>query len=376
MKVLLLAPANNVHTKKWLEYYNSIGIKVVNVSLENHRDMSPDCKLENVDRIYLDLKINHKISYILTVSKLKKIIKKENPDILHSHYASSYGLIGALAKFSPFVISVWGSDIYDFPNKNVIAKATLQFALQKADYICATSPALERETKKYLKEEKPLYITPFGVDVSQFKPRDKRPVNNGGFKIGIAKRMEPKYGIEYLLEGYKLFLDKVEPEKRGSIELLLAGEGAYTGEYKRLAEDLGIRKQVKFLGRIEHEKIPDFISSLHVVVVSSLIESFGVSAVEAQACGVPVIATNVGGLPEVVIDRESGYIVPSEDPESIADRLYLLYTDPSKQLELGRRGREHVLLNYDWTENSKRMSDLYEQIARDKGEFNHEFASK
>jgi L-malate glycosyltransferase len=373
MKVLLLAPANNVHTKKWLEYYNSKGIIVVNVSLANHKDEHPDEHLENVSRIYLDLKISHKVSYIFTVSKLKRIIKSEKPDLVHSHYASSYGLIGALADFSPYVVSVWGSDIYDFPKKNVLTKSILTFALQKADYICATSPALEQETRKYLKEEKPLYITPFGVDMGKFKPAVGEG-NKTGFRIGLAKRMEPKYGIEYLLKGYKLFLDKIdEPEE---IELHLAGEGIYMDEYKRLAESLGIYERVKFLGRIKHETVPDFITSMNVMVISSLIESFGVSAVEAQACGVPVIATNVGGLPEVVIDHETGYIVPSENPDAIAEKLFLLYSDASKRKELGEKGRQHVTAHYDWEENSKRMSDLYSEIVSNKGESSHEYATK
>ncbi|NMH67683.1 glycosyltransferase [Bacillus sp. RO3] len=364
MKVLLLAPANNVHTKKWLDYYNSIGIQVMNISLENHKDSNRHISWENVSRVYLNLKWNHKISYLFTVSRLKRIIREYKPDLIHSHYASSYGLIGALTGFSPYILSVWGSDVYDFPKRNVMNRMILKYALGKADYICSTSPALEQETKIYIDESKPLSITPFGVDVTQFKP-DPTKKKEGPFKIGIAKGMEPKYGIEYLLKGFKLFLRSLGDEGQ-SVRLQLAGDGPYFAKYRKLAEDLGILENVEFLGRIAHEDVPDFISSLHIFVISSLIESFGVSAVEAQACGVPVVATNVGGLPEVVRDGETGYLIPSKDPAALAEKLLYLYKNPSERKKLGENGREHVLNHYDWEDNSKRMIELYNEIINGK----------
>jgi L-malate glycosyltransferase len=364
MKVLLLAPANNVHTTKWLDYYNSIGIQVMNISLENHKDSTGQIPWENVSRAYLNLKLNHKISYLFTVSRLKKIIKNYQPDLIHSHYASSYGLIGALSGFSPYILSVWGSDIYDFPNKNMMNKIILQYALKKADYICSTSPALEQETKKYIEPDKPLFITPFGVDLNKFMPRDS-VLEDRPFKIGIAKGMEPKYGIEYLLKGFKLFLDKLDADRENVI-LQLAGDGPFYEQYVKLSIDLGISQNVEFLGRIAHEDIPEFISSLHIFVISSLIESFGVSAVEAQACGVPIVATNVGGLPEVVLDGETGCLIPSQDPEALADKLLYLYTNPSIRENLGIKGREHVSNHYNWLDNSKRMIELYNEIIIEK----------
>jgi L-malate glycosyltransferase len=362
MKVLLLAPANNVHTKKWLDYYNSVGIEVMNISLENHKDSTEHIPWENVSRVYLNLKLNHKISYLFTVSRLKRIIRDYKPDLIHSHYASSYGLIGALTGFSPYILSVWGSDIYDFPKRNVMNRIILKYALRKADYICSTSPALEQETKKYIDANKPLAITPFGVDTTQFKPNLTEKVE-GQFRIGIAKGMEPKYGIEYLLKGFKLFLDTLGSERQ-YVRLQLAGDGPYMTKYMKLTEDLGISDNVEFLGRIAHEDVPDFISSLHIFVISSLIESFGVSAVEAQACGVPVVATNVGGLPEVVLDGETGYLIPSKDPAALADKLLYLYKDSSEREKLGRNGRDHVINHYDWEENSKRMIDIYNEIVK------------
>ncbi|WP_335870578.1 glycosyltransferase [Bacillus sp. 2205SS5-2] len=371
MKILFLAPANNVHTKKWLDYYDSIGIEVVNISLANHKD-SQENSWTHIKRVYLDLVVPHKIAYFFTVGKLNKIIKDEKPDLLHSHYASSYGLIGALANFHPYILSVWGSDIYDFPKKNFISKGILEFALKKSDVICSTSPALERETKKYLKNSKPMVITPFGVDIMNFKPKEKsHEVVNPKFKIGIAKGMEPKYGVEYLINGFKLFLDGLGLEEK-EVELEIAGDGPYLEEYKQLTNKLGITDKVNFLGRVDHAQIPKFISSLDVFVIPSLIESFGVAAVEAQACGVPVIASNVGGLPEVVKDGVTGFLVPPEDAQKIAEKLELLYTNESKRTEFGISGREHVILNYDWNENTKLMSDLYKEIVIESGGAQHE----
>lgn len=364
MKVVVLGPANNVHTKKFLDYYNSKGIETINVSFDTHRDDEDRNKWKHVKTEYLAVRFSHKLSYFLTVPALKKILAREKPDIFHSHYISSYGVIGALAAYHPYIISVWGKDIYEFPNEGKINGKMVRYALQKADVICSTSEVMKIETNKHT--EKNVEVTPFGVDMEVFKPTNNQ-TDNGKLVFGIVKTMDEKYGIRFLLEGYAQFREMVGNDKYQNTHLKIVGGGPRLEEYEALAEKLGVSDQTTFTGKIPHSEVPAAINECDVFFVPSTVdsESFGVAAVEAQACEVPVVVANVGGLPEVMIDGVTGYIIPTKDSKAIADKMLFFMEHPEEISPMGKRGREHVIEHYRWEENAELMLNIYERILKE-----------
>jgi L-malate glycosyltransferase len=365
MKITVFAPANNVHTQKWLDYYNKKGYDVLNISFSSHRDEQDRSKWPNVRTVYLDVKFANKLAYFLTVPALKRILAKEQPDIFHSHYVSSYGLIGALANYHPYIVSVWGMDIYDFPKEGKINAELVKYALKKADVICSTSEVMKIETSQYT--DKDIEVTPFGVDMERFKPMHEQR-DSGRFIFGIVKTMTEKYGIRYLLEGYARFKEMVDPEQYAKTHLKIVGGGPLLEEYKQLAVRLGISDQTTFTGRIVHDDVPKAINEMDVFFVPSTLdsESFGVAAVEAMACEVPVVVANVGGLPEVVKDGETGYVIPTKDPQAIAEKMKFFFENPDIGKEMGKKGRTHVMEHYRWEENAERMTAIYERVLQER----------
>lgn len=362
MKIAILAPANNVHTKKWLDYYNEKGYETINISFESHKDIEDRTHWENVSTHYLKLKLKNKLAYFLTVTELKSVLKKHNPDILHSHYISSYGVVGAMANFHPYIASVWGSDIYDFPKEGKLNELMVKYALKKADVICSTSYVMKKETEMYT--DKPIEVTPFGVDMNKFKPSEKTFSDKLSF--GIVKTMAEKYGIRYLLEGYSKFKNMISPEEFSKTDLHIVGGGPLLEDYKRLAEDLGVSEQTVFHGKIPHQEVPAMINSLDVFFVPSTLdsESFGVAAVEAQACEVPVVVSNVGGLPEVVLDSQTGFVIPTKDSAAIAEKMVTFSRQRELKESMGSQGRKHVISLYEWEQNAEIMSAIYEDTLK------------
>lgn len=363
MKIVLLAPANNVHTKKWLDFYNSKNIEVINVSFDSHRDQEDRSKWPNVKTVYLRLKMANKLAYFMTVGEVRHILRKEKPTLLHSHYISSYGVVAGLANFHPNVASVWGSDIYDFPKEGTVKKKLVEFALGKADMICSTSYVMAEETKLYTNKE--VEVTPFGVDMTTFTPGEKTE-DLDKVVFGIVKTMKEKYGIRYLLEGYRLFRDQVSEEEYKNTKLVIVGGGPLLDDYIALAKKLEIEEQVTFTGNIPHAEVPSYINQFDVFFVPSILdsESFGVAAVEAQACAVPVVVANVGGLPEVVKDGVTGYVIPTKDAGAIAAKMNELLHDKDHRKGLGENGRAHVVQEYEWVENAERMLVVYDKLLK------------
>ena len=197
-------------------------------------------------------------------------------------------------------------------------------------------------------------ITPFGVNIDIFKPDVLQKSEK--FIFGTVKTLEKKYGIDYLIKAVNLIKDKL-----GNWELWIAGTGFQKDELIKLTDSLDMADNVKFLGRVPHEKIPQLMQTMHLFTVTSVweCESFGVVAVEAAAVGLPVIASKLGGLTEVIVDGKTGFHVEPRNINDIAEKILYLYNNKNLREKLGKQARKNVLEKYVWKENAQIMLDEY-----------------
>lgn len=361
MKILLLSNVLSTHTIKWANALSEIH----DVLLFSLAAPEPD-KTEELNGInYITVGINEKntykdnsiqkLTYLKALPKLRRVINDFKPDILHAHYATSYGLIGALSNFHPFIISVWGSDVYDFPLRSVFHKMLLKYNLGKADIILSTSNAMADQTRKFT--NKNIVVTPFGIDLKKFcKNRNVKYGRTDEIVIGTVKTLHKIYGISYLIKAFKIVVDR-NPEK--NIKLLIVGGGPLEKELKRLARDLNVDDKTTFTGNIPQDKVPEYLNMLDVYVAVSLRESFGVAVIEAGACELPVVVSEVGGLVEVVEDGKTGFIVPSEDTEETANAIEKLILSEITRAEFGKNARKRINELYSWEKSVDILNSVY-----------------
>ena len=281
-----------------------------------------------------------KLKYMTAGGKLRKIIREIAPDAVNAHYATSYGIAMALSGVKGYALSVWGSDIYDFPRRSFLHRALLQFSLRKAGCLFSTSRAMAEEAEKYTSRE--FAITPFGVDMDLFHPDKRSRRDDGLFVAGTVKALADKYGIADLLRAAAIV------KKRGiPLRLRIAGKGPQEAELKALAAELGIADLTDWVGFIPQEQVAVEWANMDAAVIPSILESesFGVSAVEAQACGTPVIISDIPGLEETAGD--AGWVVPRQNAEAIADAVWKLYRDPELRRKMGAEGRRNVKAKYE-----------------------------
>ena len=347
MKIAILSAATSIHTVKIVNALSSMGHTVRLYSLPNHSDTDKAISQE-VEIIYLPH--SGQKGYITNAFFLKKSLKAWNADVLNAHYASGYGFLGALSGFHPMLLSVWGSDIYDFPLKNFFCKWLIERNLKKADAIASTSYVMAEETKKYIKGNKAIYITPFGVDTEVFKPL---PIAHDNIIIGFIKGISEAYGIRYLLQAFAICKTKSDLP----IKLYVYGDGDQLNEMKQLAKSLNIENDTTFFGRIPHSEVSTALQGIDIFCVPSIHESFGVAAVEAMSCGIPVVTSDAVGLQEVMVNDETGYIVPRANEHAFAEKIAVLIADIDLREKLGTAGRERVLQLYDWNNNIKQLEE-------------------
>jgi len=379
MKVLLLTDAASSHTIKWANGLHGKGVEISIFSLSSYgqSQFKDQSQYKGRSQYKAGIKIDIfaipqfikwqadgnflKAAYLLALPRLKKKIKDLKPDIIHAHSASSYGLIGALSGFHPFVISVWGNDVYNFPQKSRFFRKVLEYNLTKSDMIFSTSKIMAEETKKYTNKE--IKVVPFGIDIEKFKPKktDSNFYEND-IVIGTIKSIEKKYGTEYLVRAFK----KVKMNHPNiSIKLLIVGRGSMTSYIKSLVKNLGIESDVTIPGLASYDKVPDYHRMLDIYVAVSIedSESFGVAILEASACETPVIVSNVGGLPEVVENNKTGFVIPHSNEEILAERMELLL-DEYLRKKLGKAGRERVITHFNLSDNLEQMVDNYNKLLK------------
>jgi len=360
LKILLLSDTFSEHTEKWALSLANKGLHIGLFSFNkasyewyNHPNITvffePDAKINAESTLT-------KLAYLKYVSILKKIIKHFQPDILHAHYATSYGLVGALSGFHPFIISSWGSDVMKFPNKNIVAKSILKYNFKRADALCATSHVIKDYISKI--SIKPVTVIPFGIDTAVFKPAPQvSPFGDGCFVLGCVKSLESIYNIDVIIQA----LGQLS-EKYPHLRLLVIGQGTQSEKLNQLVSELGLEEKVRFTGRVPFQEVARYYNMLDVLVNISEYESFGVSVIEAMACGKPVVVSKVGGLEEIVEHEGLGLKVEAGAIEETAAAIERLMVQPELRASIGENARKHVLEKYNWENNLNEMMGVYEAV--------------
>jgi glycosyltransferase involved in cell wall biosynthesis len=362
MKILLLTDINSPHSRKWATGLAGRGIRIGIFSISSPAE---DWYTASAIEVFVPVKFNlgafssgifKKIKYLKLVHHLAEVIREFKPDVLHAHYASSYGLLGALSGFHPFVLSVWGSDIYFFPRIPILGPMILKFNFRKADKILSTSHAMTGAIRTYT--EKEVSVTPFGIDLDVFSVFPATPVfSTGDLVVGTIKALEPVYGVEILIRAFQLVKEKLPGMP---VKLLIVGGGSLEGNLKSMVRQSGLEKEVVFTGKVSPAEVPQYYNRIDIFAALSLSESFGVSVLEASASEKPVVVSDAGGLPEVVVDGQTGFIVPAGNAEKAMEAIEKLIMDKALRDKMGKNGRAFVSQNFNVVNSIDRMVAVYE----------------
>jgi len=366
LKILIISSAVSIHTQRSAISLSERGHDVTIFSPVIHAEDINGVKVIEARRNAFTLShVCSLFKHFLNAVQIKKTIKKLRPDIIHIHsfdYIHPFFLaLQFLFKNIPanIVISTWGTDVV--PTEGELSawdKLSKKLLLSRAAKITATSQFLALRTAGLTGENRHIHVIPFGVDCQMFQPVTNdisRPHSN--IRISFIKHLKPKYGPDYLIKAMALILAKYK-----DVELVMAGAGEMKNDLIQLAKSLNIAAHISLPGPIPHQRVPLLLSQTDIFVMPSNNESFGVAAVEAQAMGVPVVATNVGGVPEAVTHGITGILVEPKSEQDLADAILTLIKNPDLRMQMGKAGRQHVLDKYDWNVNITAMQELYIDI--------------
>ncbi|MFL1406164.1 glycosyltransferase [Marinobacter sp. M1N3S26] len=359
MRVVLLAAASSIHTVRWANGLNAAGYDVSVISQHPVSDT-----FESGVQVHL-LPFRGMAGYFTMVPAVRRLLRQIQPDLVNAHYASGYGTTARLANFHPLVLSVWGSDVYDFPFRSWLHKRLVKANLRAADLVVSTSVSMAKQIQSLAPEMGEIPVTPFGVELQPYESVAPRVTDDHSeIVVGTVKGMKHCYGIDLLIKAFAILVQRREQggvPRSGAMRLRLVGGGEETARLRDLANGLGIGHMVEFVGQVPHEHVPRELEKLDIYVALSRRESFGVAILEAGAAGKPVVVSDVGGLPEVVNNGETGLVVPGENPDAAADAMERLVMDKDMRERMGVAARMHVREHYSWDASVQTMQSVYRQ---------------
>ena len=283
------------------------------------------------------------------IRRLARRFKKENPQIIHTHgyFASTIGRMAAILGKVPVRIVHYHTTLFDMKRKNIWIEKMLN---RYTSLMIAVSEAVKTSYCDIGYDEDKIIVVYNGTDSFEFKP-------------GREKRHDPTIINVASLQKHKGHLDilramKSVSAKYPNVKLWIVGDGPLRQKIQHEANRLELKEKVVLWG--EREDVSKLTSSADLAVVASTREGLGLSAIEAMACGIPVIANKVGGLKEIVKDGYSGVLVDTRDTRKLGASILTLLGNPDLLKEMGSNARKRFEEKFDWNYMIDKIQHIYE----------------
>jgi len=300
--------------------------------------------------------------------KIIDVAKYENLDVLHVHYAIPHAISGYLAreimqssKPMRLITTLHGTDI-TLVGLEPSFHPLVKFSLERSDIVTAVSGFLQEKTRQNFGPDMPIRVIPNFVDTNLYQRTrctqlERQIRGNGEHILMHVSNFRPVKRVQDCIH--------ILSEVRKSINatLILVGDGPERSEAERLVRDLGLVDHVKFLGK--QSALPEILSVADIFLLPSQQESFGLSALEAMSCSVPVVATNIGGIPEVVAHGDTGYIAELGDVQRMAKYCVELLSNPKKLRIFSENARKRAVEKFDISLIVPQYEALYEEACQE-----------
>lgn len=290
--------------------------------------------------------------------KIRRVVRQNNIDFIHAQWAIPSGFLAALAGSKiPLITTIRGSDV-KVQGKRRMFRPFVNYALKKSTKVIALNDDLKQEAIKLGAVANKISVIPSGVDINKFKPLDKCAAR-------ATFRLPGEFNILFVGSLFKLKrVDKLikvsaKLSRDFDFHLLIVGDGSERTNLENLARDLGL-KNIIFIGTTPYNDVPFYMAASDVMVLPSESEGLPDSVQQAMACGIPVVASNIGGLPELITNGVNGYLVNNES--EMEGRLKLLLSSPALAATMGRNAVEFARDNLSLDVVVKQTEDLYASL--------------
>lgn len=372
MRICFLADIRSIHTQKWITFFADKKNEIHLITLDYPED--PERVKDAEDYFNRQGIVVHKIkkslcSLILSPIVVRQLISTIIPDIIHAHFVTHYGFLGAFSGKHPLIITAWGDDVLIHPKKSLIFRTMIKYSLKKADIITCDGENTEFAIHQLDGNAKKIYRIYFGIDTKKFNPEhsdkalfSKKFGTESHNYVIYLRGFDPVYSADTLIKSIPLVL-----EKWPRVIFLLAGGGEQMAKIQAQVEQSNFSSNVRFIGRIPNDIMPVYLATSDIYVSTSLSDSgIAASTAEAMACGVPPISTECGDIHSWIQDGVNGYIIERKNERILAERIIDLLQNELLRKQFGLRCRDIIVSRQDYYSEMNKMNEIYRQLNGEK----------
>ena len=361
MRVLYVSPGGSVHDRRFLQAIRAADLQVGWLRLVDHP--IPRAMPEGV----LDLSPHpappgdRPWQVVRARRDLATAIRAYRPTVVHAGPIQQAAFVAALAGARPLVSMSWGSDLLRNAARGW-GRWQAKYVLGRSQLLLCDCQAVRRRAIELGAAQDRIVVFPWGVDLQRFRPGRRSTIRaqlgwEDSFVVLSARTLEPIYGVDILIEG---FVRAAAGEPR--LRLLLLSDGGMRDSLVRTVDRAGLQARVHFAGAIEEGDLPDYYRAADLYVSASRSDGSSVTLLEAMACGVPVLVSDIPGNREWVDPDDGGWLFRDGEPDALASGLQRALAGSRRLPEMGRKGRAIAVARADWSANSRMLLDAYQLV--------------
>jgi len=358
MRIAYLSIGGHIHTERWLRYFVRRGHEVHLLTVQP----SPIDGVTIHDiRTGIPVKPLH---YAVALRRVRRILRAIRPDLLHTHFLTGYGYWGAFSGFHPFIMTVWGDDVYLTPHESFLKGMLAKTVLRRADLVTGDSADILRRSVQMGADPSVCHVIQWGVDLTRFRPGAPSGVreslgipDEAPLVISIRSFTQPYYNIDVIVGIIPAVLER-HPETH----FVFAGNEGDDAAFRRMAAGYTGTDHIHFVGKVPHERLHEYLVASDVFISVPSVDATAVSLLEAMACGTPVIVSDLASALEWVEDGTSGLAVPPRDAAALTDSVVRLIEHPELRASMGKASVAAVQERADHEKHMGRMNELCEDL--------------
>jgi glycosyltransferase involved in cell wall biosynthesis len=370
MKILYFSKDYSLHDHRFLSAIRNGGHAAFHVRLEaNLRQMEDRPVPEGVQIVqWAGGRSNFRwLDLPKLVLSLRRVIKQIKPDLIHAGPIQSCAFIAVLTGFRPILTMSWGYDLMQDVHKSRWMERVTHFVLRKSTFFTSDSRVTRDKAVTYGMHPDRTIVFPWGVDLQRFAPKNwsspggGRLIPDNSFTIFCNRSWEPLYGVDVLARAFVR-----AAQSRPGLSLLLLGGGSQGARIRQILMSGGVLDRVTFGGQVSQTELPRWYHRADVYVSPSHVDGSSVSLMEALACGLPCLVSDIPGNKEWVTEGENGWLFPDGDADTLAAKIMQAMDRRSMLPKIGRAARAMAEERADWKKNSAKLMQVYKQALQAK----------
>lgn len=304
------------------------------------------------------------LQYFRLKQDFEKIVRKLSPDLIHAGPIQKMAFLPALINFHPLISMSWGTDMMTDAHRNLYWDWVTRFTLQHTDVFISDCQAVGRVATQYSFPGERMVIFPWGVDLDKFKPGKSKKLRGrmkwgDEFIILSTRNWEDRYGVDLVVQAFCSCAAHI-PQAR----LVLVGGGSLEDDLKKMVSAANLEGRVSFIGRIDYERLPEYYQAADFYVSASHSDGSSVSLMEALACGLPSLISDIPSSFEWVEPGMQGWLFKDNDVDDLSKKIIEVYEQRHHLEDYKKNARKTAETKADWSKNSQLLFHAYEMAIK------------